>query len=80
MEGINYFALCQFRIALLEEDITILHECTDRISYMFIIEDSFISPSVLAKLCRVFSCGMQMIEYDGLDRLCFYILRRSSNT
>lgn len=79
MEGLNYFTLCQFRIALLEEDITILHECTDRISYMFIIEDTFISPSVLYKFYRIASCGIQMIEYDGLDRLCFYILRRSSN-
>lgn len=75
MEGINYFAVCQFRIALLEENITILHECTDRISYMLIIEDTFISPSLLEKFCRVCHCGIQMIEYDGLDRLCFYILR-----
>lgn len=77
MEGLNYFTLCQFRIALLEEDITILHECKDRISYMFIIEDTFISPSVLDKFYRIASCGIQMIEYDGLDRLCFYILKDS---
>lgn len=77
MERINYFTICQFRIALLEENITILHECTDRISYMFIIEDTFISPSVLDKFCRISSCGIQMIEYDGLDRLCFYILKDS---
>ena len=77
MEGINYFTICEFRIALLEESITILHECTDRISYMFIIEDTFISPSVLKKFCRVWSCGIEMIEYDGLERLCFYILKES---
>ena len=76
MEGLNYFSLCQFRIALLENQITILHECTDRISYMFIIEDAIISPSVLEKLCQGWYFGMELIEYDGLERLCFYILRR----
>lgn len=76
MEGLNYFALCEFRIALLEEDITILHECTDRISYMFIIEDAFISPSLLEAFCRVWSCGIQLTEYDGQTRLCFYILKQ----
>lgn len=76
MKGLNNFALCEFRKALLEEHITILHECTDRISYMFIIEDTIISPSVLKKLYRGWYFGMQLIVYDGLDRLCFYILRK----
>lgn len=75
MEGINYFAVCQFRIALLEENITILHERSDRLSYIFIIEDTIISPSLLKKFCRVWSCGIEMKKYDGLDRLCFYIFR-----
>lgn len=75
MEGINNFALGEFRMALWESGITILNECTDRYSYMFIIEDTVIAPSELKEFSRVWSCGLQLTEYDGRTRLCFYILK-----
>lgn len=77
MERQEYLKLESLKKILNDNYLTILSVMEDRISYGLIVLDTAVSPSVLSYLMETTYIGIELKEYDGLERLCFYYLKDS---